>query len=40
MTLGEGNSNPTPVFVPGEFHGQGSLVDYGPKGHKDLDLTK
>ena len=21
---------PTPVFLPGEFHGQGSLVDYSP----------
>ena len=31
---------PTPVFVPREFHGQGSLVEYGSKGHKDLDMTK
>ena len=22
----EGNGNPTPVFLPGEFHGQRSLV--------------
>ena len=21
---------PTPVFLPGEYHGQKSLVDYGP----------
>ena len=28
---GEGNSNPTtPVFLPGEFHGQKSLVSYSP----------
>ena len=23
---------PTPVFLPGKFHGQKSLVDYGPWG--------
>ena len=26
----EGNGYPTAVFLPGEFHGQGSLVGYGP----------
>ena len=25
---------PTPVFLPGEFHGQKSLVDYSPWGHR------
>ena len=25
---------PTPVFLPGEFHGQKSLVGYSPWGHK------
>ena len=25
---GEGNGNPTPVFLPGKSHGQRSLVDY------------
>ena len=25
---------PTPVFLPGEFHGQRSLVVYSPRGHK------
>ena len=24
---------PTPVFLPGKFHGQRSLVDYSPWGH-------
>ena len=24
----EGKGNPTPVFLPGEFHGQRSLVGY------------
>ena len=30
----------TPVFLPGEPHGQRSLVDYGPWSHKELDKTK
>ena len=30
---------PTPVFLPGEFHGQRSLENYSPWGHKDLDMT-
>ena len=25
---------PTPVFLPGKFHGQRSLVGYSPQGHK------
>ena len=25
---------PTPVFLPGESHGQRSLVGYNPSGHK------
>ena len=31
---------PTPVFLLVEFHGQKSLVDYGPWGHKELGLTE
>ena len=31
---------PTPVFLPGEFHGQKSLVGYSPCGHKELDMTE
>ena len=31
---------PTPVFLPGEFHGQRSLVGYGPWGCKELDMTE
>ena len=31
---------PTPVFLPGESHGQRSLVDYSPWGHKELDTTE
>ena len=26
---------PTPVFLPGEFHGQRSLVGYNPRGCRD-----
>ena len=25
---------PTPVFLPGKSHGQGSLEGYSPRGHK------
>ena len=31
---------PTPVFLPGESHGQRSLVGYSPHGHKELDITE
>ena len=30
----------TPVFLPGEFHGQRSLVGYGSWGHKESDMTE
>ena len=30
---------PTPVFLPGEFHGQRSLVGYSPWGHKEFPLS-
>ena len=31
---------PTPVFLPGESHGQKSLVGYSPRGRKELDTTE
>ena len=31
---------PTPVFLPGECHGQRSLVGYNPWGHKESDMTE
>ena len=31
---------PTPVFLPGEFHGQRSLASYSPRGHKESDMTE
>ena len=29
-----------PVFLPGESHGQRSLVGYSPQGHKESDTTE
>ena len=31
---------PTPVFLPGGFHGQRSLVDSSPLDRKELDKTE
>ena len=31
---------PTPVFLPGEFHGQRSLEGYSPWDCKELDTTE
>ena len=31
---------PTPVFLPGESHGQRSLVGYSPWCHKESDMTE
>ena len=31
---------PTPVSLPGKFHGQRSLVGYSLQGHKELDMTE
>ena len=31
---------PTPVFLPGEFHGWRSLVGYGPWGRTESDVTE
>ena len=30
---------PTPIFLPGESHGQRSLAGFSPWGHKELDVT-
>ena len=32
----EQGMEPTPVFLPGEFHGQRSLVGYSARSHKAL----
>ena len=34
------NWQPTPVFLPGESHGQRSLAGYSPQGRKESDMTK
>ena len=31
---------PTPVFLPGQSHGQGRLAGCSPRGHKESDMTK
>ena len=30
---------PTPVFLPGESHGQRSMAGYSPRGHSESDTT-
>ena len=32
--------HPTPVLLPGKFHGQRSLVGYSPWGREELDTTE
>ena len=34
---GEGNGNPLQYFLPGEFHGQGSLAGYSPCSRREVD---
>ena len=34
------NGNPLQYSLPEKSHGQRSLVDYSPKGCKELDMTK
>ena len=38
-SLGE-EWQPTPVFLPGEFHGQRNPVSYSPWGRKELVMTE
>ena len=35
-----GGGQSTPVFLPGEPHGQRSLVVYSPWGHKESHVTE
>ena len=35
-----GKWQPTPVFLPGKFHEQRSLVGYGPRGHEESDTDE
>ena len=38
--IGEGNGNPTPVILPGESQGQGSLVGCRLWGRTESDATE
>ena len=37
---GERAWQPTPVFLPGESHGQRSLMAYSPWGYRESDMTE
>ena len=39
-SLAKGNIWGIPVFLPGESHGQRSLVGYSPGSRKKLDVTE
>ena len=36
----EEEMQPTPVFLPGESHGQKILAGYSPWVHKEVDMTE
>ena len=36
----EKGTGPTPVFLPGEFHGERSLVGYNPWARKESDTIE
>ena len=36
----EKDMQPTPVFLPGEFHEQRSLAGYSPWDRRELDTTE
>ena len=38
--MGRRQWQPTPVLLPGKFHGRRSLVGYSPWGCKELDTTE
>ena len=37
---GKGQGNPLQVFLPGEYHGQRSLLDYSPWGCIESDMIE
>ena len=37
---GVGKWQPTPVLLPGKFHGRRSVVGYSPRGRKESDTTE
>ena len=38
--LGRSPGGESPVFSPGESHGQRSMLGYGPHGCKESDMTE
>ena len=40
ISPGDRERLPTPVLLPGAFHGQKSLVGYSPWGYKESDMTE
>ena len=38
--LGRWTWQPTPIFLPGESHGQRSLTGYSSQGHKESAITE
>ena len=38
--MGHRKWQPTPIFLPGEFHGQRILVGYSPRGRRETDMTE
>ena len=38
--VGKGPNPFTPLFLPGKFHGQRSLVDHSPWGRKESDVIE
>ena len=40
LSTGKMATHSTPISLPGEFHGQRSLVGYSPWGCKELDMTE
>ena len=36
----EKEMQPTPLFLPGESHGQRRLVGFSPEGHKGSNMTE
>ena len=40
LNLHEWHGQPTPVFLPGEPHGQRSLVGPSPQGHMESNMTE
>ena len=40
MVVFSTRERPTPLFLPGRFHGHRSLAGYSPWGHKELDTTE